>query len=498
MTSMHDADKGWSWIVLFASFGSFVINGSLLYGIGIVNVALLEQYEEPLGTTAWAAAAFAALTSIAGPLSSYIIDKFSCRVAIMTCGLLTSVGCLSTSFAPSIHWCVVTYGIIAGTGSGIGYTAAMVVIGFNFRKFRKLAMSIAVAGVGIGVFVFSPVLQIVRDYYGNRGFFIILAGLALHQFVFGALCKPSSLEMERHINKRAATSDKVSFSWSSMRRNCDVYMHKPILCFSLSMLMYGVGTYMIFIHLPNYSIQKGYTAFQASWLISVCGLFTVVSRILTIIASNNDNIDDIILYSGLFGSLALGTFLFPLYSGAFAGQVVFSIMLGTYFGGCYAIMNSISMRLVGLKHLAAATGMELFCCSLGTVIGPVVSGAIVDHGGTYEQAFMIAAFCILIGAALGMATVLFYASNSSHYGSEIDIVIDRVGRKCEAESIFSIKAREEKCKKSKWNLTNLANHKSESMLSLSVENPKMWTINVDDEIHKLLRGEEIQYIDDSS
>ena len=262
--------------------------------------------------------------------------------------------------------------LISGLGGGIGYTATMVVIGFNFRKFRPVAMTAALSGVGIGTFVLSPSMEAVREYYGNAGYFIIIGGVALHKCVFAVLCKPSRLEIERQLTLKEESKDSATCK-ALVEHYAKVYANKAIICFSFSLLLYSLGTYMIFLHLPTYTVHTGFSPMSTAWLLSCCGICTVLSRILTDIATNR-KLDEIVLYSGSFGTLALGTFLFPLYSKSYGGQLAFAILLGAYFGGCYAIINSINSKIVGARYLSIATGMELLFSGVGIMLGPVISG----------------------------------------------------------------------------------------------------------------------------
>ena len=49
-----------------------------------------------------------------GPLSSFLIDRYSCRTAVMTSGILLAVGFVGTAFALSIQMTIFTFGIVAG------------------------------------------------------------------------------------------------------------------------------------------------------------------------------------------------------------------------------------------------------------------------------------------------------------------------------------------------------------------------------------------------
>lgn len=265
------------------------------------------------------------------------------------------------------------FGLFLGFGGGIGYTATMVVVGFNFRRWRNTALGIAVSGVGVGTCIFTPIMEVIRDFYGTAGYFIILSGIALHKCLFAVLCRPCKLETARQIQIKNDAENEISRK-QVLKLYAKVYTNKLILCFSLSLMLFSLGTYMIFLHLPVYSLWRGSSRIATTLLISVCGLSTIAARVLTSLISDKKNIDEIVLYCASFGTLALGTFLFPVYSRSYVGLVIYSILLGAYFGGCYAIMNTLNVKLVGLKYLSIATGMELLFSAIGTALGPVITG----------------------------------------------------------------------------------------------------------------------------
>jgi hypothetical protein len=59
-------DKGWSWIIMLASFGTFCLIGANMYGVGIMHAVLLERYNESVSLTAWAGSIHIAFMSLGG------------------------------------------------------------------------------------------------------------------------------------------------------------------------------------------------------------------------------------------------------------------------------------------------------------------------------------------------------------------------------------------------------------------------------------------------
>ena len=71
-SQFSDLDKGWAWVVLVASFASFMLLGGAQYAVGIMHLALLERYKEDVSTTAWTGALQTALVSVGGLFHIYL------------------------------------------------------------------------------------------------------------------------------------------------------------------------------------------------------------------------------------------------------------------------------------------------------------------------------------------------------------------------------------------------------------------------------------------
>ncbi|XP_052771980.1 monocarboxylate transporter 9-like isoform X2 [Mya arenaria] len=172
-----DLDTGWAWVVLVASFFSFALFGGSMYSAGIIHNALLERFQASVGLTAWVGALHTGILLLGGLLSTAVADRFSCRTAIIFSGLFYTGGYLATAFVTCIEAAIFTCGIVVGIGGALGYTAATVVVGFNFKRRCNLALGIAVSGVGAGACAFVPLMQMAKEFYGFSGFFICCAGM---------------------------------------------------------------------------------------------------------------------------------------------------------------------------------------------------------------------------------------------------------------------------------------------------------------------------------
>lgn len=419
--SFNDQDTGWAWVVLFASFMTYCLMGAALYAVGIIHSTLLERYEASVSQTAWAGALHTALISVAGPISSYISDKYSCRVAIVSSGLMYTVGYGLTAFAPNIFVAIVTCGIISGTAGGLAFTANMVVVGYYFKKRRNLALGLANSGSGLGLFCLAPLMQWLKENYGSFGFFILLSGIYFHLTAFGMLCFPSKLELHSKVRRKTdvRTSSKKN-KCSTLLRQIKIIRHKGIFCYCLAMFNNCLGIYLLYLYFPVFIVIKGYSAIQAAFFVSLSGIFSVAGRVLSGVIASFPFVSDILLYSGSIFTVAAVSFVYPLVTPYYAGQISYFVTLGLFMGVCFVLTPSVSLKFVPVEDMATAVGLQFAFGGTGALLGPVLAGLLVDMGGTYEQVIFVAATCILLAAISGGITFWFKQRSAP----KLDIILE--------------------------------------------------------------------------
>ncbi|XP_053406873.1 monocarboxylate transporter 12-like [Mercenaria mercenaria] len=412
----RDLDRGWAWVILFASFGTFCLLGGSVYSVGIIQSVLLQRYKESVSLTSWPGALNTALMSLGGPLSSAVVDRFSCRTAIISSGVFLTTAYLTTAFATNIYVTIFTYGFIGGIGGALGYTAALVVIGLNFRKRRHLAVGIAVSGVGAGLFVLAPVMQLSRDYYGPSGFFIIVAAMMANIIVFGVMCFPSGLEIATQKQRRHEVykSNRENNLIQALKCYLRALTKVAVILLCLCMFLYCLGILLLYQHLPNFIVVKGFTAVQAAFLVSLSGLLTVFGRVLSGIITNLNRINCIVLYAGSMAVVSIASILYPFISNHFVAHVIYMVVLGLFFGCPYVTLMAVSLKFVGINYISAAIGLQYCAGGVGSFIGPVLAGFLIDSGGSYELSILIAACCIASASIISAATECFKPKDNEH------------------------------------------------------------------------------------
>jgi nitrate/nitrite transporter NarK len=92
-------------------------------------------------------------------------DKVGPRWVATAGGILTGLGCILASYATSVLWYVIGFGLLAGAGIGLGYASATppAVKWFSARKTGLIA-GLVVAGFGLASVYISPLANYFTGY----------------------------------------------------------------------------------------------------------------------------------------------------------------------------------------------------------------------------------------------------------------------------------------------------------------------------------------------
>ncbi|XP_074040298.1 monocarboxylate transporter 1 [Leptinotarsa decemlineata] len=188
-------DGGWGWMIVLGSFMIHVITDGVTYCFGIFYDEFLDYFKEGKSATSWILSILVGVTLCSGPLSSYFVNRYGCRIVTIAGSILSAI-CLVVSFwAPNVLTLYLTIGVGTGIGFGLIYLPAIVSVTTYFEKKRSLATGIAVCGSGFGTFIFAPIINKLLAEYGWRGSILIIGAIVLECILFGSLFRP--LEAKR-------------------------------------------------------------------------------------------------------------------------------------------------------------------------------------------------------------------------------------------------------------------------------------------------------------
>lgn len=268
----------------------------------------------------------------------------------------------------------------SGTGIGLTYSSSIVVLGYNFDRSRNLASGLVASGSGIGTFLVPIIWRRSFTKYGISGAFLMIGAFAFHASIAGILFRPSKTELQHKMTTPCSRRSRRKSPESGGSRLCTNY---SFWLFCVSIFCWSLGVSSVYLHLPTYAKTNGISDSDASFVISIVGIVSIIGRIMTGLAAHSVDVEELILYSGNFGITGLATCLLPLFADTYAGFVVYVVIFGMYSGGVYALLLTITMDIVGIENLSNAFGVEMIFCGTGYLIGPPLSGKVAFDSASH-------------------------------------------------------------------------------------------------------------------
>ncbi|XP_009874102.1 PREDICTED: monocarboxylate transporter 6 [Apaloderma vittatum] len=422
-------DQGWAWMVLLAAALLQALTLGFTSCIGVFFTDLQHDFQASNSETSWFPSIMVAVLHGGGPLCSILVKRFGCRFAVMLGGLLSSVGMVSSSFCKSISQLYLTAGLITGLGSCFSFQAGVTVLGYYFVRWRTLANAMASTGVSVGFTLWPLLSQYLLDEMGWRNTFLIFGGILLNCCVCGAIMRPVQLpsgsllqspkpgEEPGRRAEEAQLSNGAAFhpelQQQTRRTACfhvlQKYLAFDIFCQNKGYQIYTIGvTWMMMgfalphVYLVPYAIQNRVEERRAALLVSIIGFINIFIRPLTGLLSGHRVFTGrrIYLFSLAVLLCGLSNFICVI-SAEYSVLIIYCVILSIAMSGVGALTFQVLMDVVEMERFSSALGLFTILESITLLIGPPLTGLLVDLTSDFHYVFYTSSF-FLISAALFM------------------------------------------------------------------------------------------------
>jgi len=396
------------WVVTLAGTGLNLALG-ILYAWSVFSKQLVETVEK--GGFGWtktqatlpytiAIACFALMMVPAGRLQ----DKLGPRLVASLGGVFTGAGLIVASFATpaSLAPALLGFGLLGGTGFGLGYAAATPAAVKWFPPEKKgLITGLVVGGFGIAPVYIAPLSKHLLITYGVASSFRIL-GIAflVVATAFAQLIKnpDKPAVAAKKADGSAPAAPRPEKTWREMVRSPMFYMlYVQYACAATAGLM-------IIGHMAKIvSVQSGDTIKTGFVFVALLAVFNAGGRIVAGIIS--DYIGRVVTLGIVFIMQATAMFFFPSFAtiGAF---VVGAGVVGFSYGACLSLFPATTADQWGTKNMGLNYGVLFTAWGLGGVIGPTLAGKIADSTGSYTGAYNIAGLLMMFAFVLAMLSYI--------------------------------------------------------------------------------------------
>lgn len=394
-SSMRSGAPASPWWIVGASFSALLLGaGTLTYVFGVVLRPVTEELGISRGVFSTGMLVFAIMAALACPFIGGLVDRWSPRKVLLpfiACFALCLVGVSMMTASPALIWLL--FGACGLTAVGLTPVPYARIISTRFQRHRGLALGITVAAVGCGLAIAPIVAGSIIATSGWRSAFMAYAvGVIVLAFVpVALLLKHTGSEAEA-----SARTAKQQLAGMDAPEAVRTWRFWALLVAFFLGVVAVIGTIS---HTVPMLIDRGLPMKQAASVISMVGLSAIVARVvcgwlldrlsgplLAVVFFIVPAVGIMIMASGLGGA-------WPYVGAALLGVAVGSeVDLLAYFVGGY----------FGLRAFGKIYGFLFAAFSLGSGVGPFLSGVAFDHFRSYHQIFVVYEFMLLAAILLVM------------------------------------------------------------------------------------------------
>jgi len=399
----HDRLSGALWAVLIllvlAGFINYVDRGNLSIAAPLIKDDLhlsARQLGLLLSSFFWTYATFQIL-------SGWLVDRFDVNWVIALGFLLWSGATAATGIVHGLV-ALLALRLILGVGESVAYPSYSKILALHFpeyhRGFANAAIS-AGASCGPAFGLFFGGLLVAR--FGWRPFFIVLGIACLLWLIPWIKWMPRGPAIETPTVSFISTTASPGL-WQILQQRSAWGTCGGL--FSLNYVSYFLLTWMPFylVRERHFSMdQMAQTGGGAYLLAAVSGMIAgqLSDRWIAVGGTTTRVRKTVMVVGAAVSGIALAA---CAVAGPTLAVICLSLAAGGY-GICTSNLWAISQTLAGNKAAGRWTGLQNFMGNMAGVVGPAVTGLVVDKTGRFFWAFAIAAAVALMGILFWLVVV---------------------------------------------------------------------------------------------
>jgi DHA1 family tetracycline resistance protein-like MFS transporter len=391
-------------------------------GLGIIIPVVPKLLQQLLGSNdiskasqygGWLTFAYASMQFLFSPILGNLSDKYGRRPVLLFSLFGFGIDYLFLSFAPSIVWLFIGR-IIAGITGASFTTASAYIADISTPENRAQNFGMIGAAFGLG-FIIGPLVGGLLGEYGARIPFLVSAGLALANWLYGYFVLPESLD----------TAHRRPFEWRRANPLGSIKQLKKYPAVG------GLIVSLVLIYIAGHAVQSNWSFFNIEkfhWTPKMIGISLGAVGLLVAIVQGglirviNPKIgNEKSVYFGL-GLYALGLLLFSFASESW---MMFVFLIPYCLGGIAGpALQSIISGHVPSNEQGELQGALTSLISVTSIVGPLLMTNSFAYFTGPNKPFYFPGIAFFIGAIFMITSaVLAYRALSQEKRMAKEIVV---------------------------------------------------------------------------
>ena len=383
--------------VLGACFTLLTFSSGLgFYGLAVYLQAFSRELGWSVSSISLATTLFFLVGGISGVWIAKFIAKHDVRIMVLGGATLATIALFSMRFVEQKWQLFVVYGFYAlgWSASGMGPVTTVVTRWFHVR--RASALAIASTGLSMGGIVVTPFIKWILDSQGIRNgspwlaLIWFLGTVPVTLFLLRAFPQPYGWLPD---GARAAPGEVADISGTPLNDAVQTKFFRAVTVGYIFALGAQVGGALQLVKLVEERTNRS-TAILATIVLSSMSIISrfIAGRIIPRVDMTRFTVGLAALQGLSLAGIALNE--------SRIGLLLSIALFGVTIGNMVMMQSLLLAERFGVRdypRIAARSGLISFS---GTALGPLLLGWLYDVAGGYRAAYLAAAICSLLGAAM--------------------------------------------------------------------------------------------------
>ncbi len=383
----------YGWVVVAVSATVSLLAWSVRSTFAAFYVSLLGAFDWRRGEAALGYSLSWLLLMIFSPMAGWLYDRWGARFLVPAGGLLLGLALFLTGRTTTLWQYYLAFGVLGGAGIACIQVPAAAIVSRWFVHSRGAAMGIISAGASASALVFYPVNTHLIVVFGWR------TALAIFGAIVAVVAIPLAALLYREppeagdVRRRETPRPMAIDDWTLGRA-----LRSAPFWAVFAMWGFGViGYQIVTTHQMAHALERGFSAVTLGWMFGVGGACTVAGNVIGGTLSDRWGREWVFALGSAIGVAGIGCL------GRLSGPEDLLLLLGYVvagvgFGMRISLLAAIPADLFAGRHLGVILGAAQGGGGLGGFIGPFLGGWLFDVTGSYQIAFSVAAFAIVVSA----------------------------------------------------------------------------------------------------
>jgi MFS family permease len=370
-----------SWMLLGASFVTFLVSSACMQSYAVFLVAFIEEFGWTRGESSIAYSVSQLISGVTSPLVGVLVDRLGPRRLVLFGGVLLALGLLASSFVHALWELILLYGFIMTLGANcLGLVVFVPLLSRHFVHNRGMAVAIVQSANGFARAFSAPMSQLLIMGLGWRG-----AYLAQGSFMAVAVLPLAALFRGTEPMRTVAPQTATSASWTLSRA-----MRTPH--FWLLFLVYvftGLGSFLVALHQLAFAVTIGFDKLYAAWVLGLGAFLSLPGVIVT--GWLSDRIGRELSAVITYGTSTFGVACAMLITAPDQHLLLWlhSCFFGLTWGARGPSITAKTADLFPGPQLGTILGAITIGTGLGSALGSWLAGWSFDLTGSYRLAFTL-------------------------------------------------------------------------------------------------------------